>query len=363
MMNNLARTAAGLLILGSTALCGDITLTVTGVVASANTTTGSFAAANMGDSFELSFVVPNQPLSGLDNIYAIDRYLVTARVGGTQVPLPPIAFQPSLILGTPSSLSWRSLFGGVDDISLNLLAFSPTFPSTEVLDLTGQTYVTNFGLAVNSVHIADALDLSKFVDIRIDTLTIESRTISRCMGDGGDQMGCTDCPCGNNAPLGSGTGCLNSAGQACLLTIGGSTSVSIPPGQPNDLQFGLLAGIEGVTSLLTSGDALAPINPSNPCFGLGSGVQALALDGIRCASVNIRRHGVRQTRGLGGTVGMPVGFPWGGNGPPTAGIANANSGFASGQTRFFQALYRDDPLLSCGRGLNSSQAIEVTFTP
>lgn len=361
MMTHLARAAAGLLILGSTALCGDITLTATGVVASANTTSGSFATASIGDSFELSLVIPDWPNTSSGDLYAVDRYLVTARVGGTPVPLPPTTVQSFLILETPSSLSWRSLFGSVDDISLNLLAFSPTFPSTEVLDLTGQTYVTNLGLAANSVRIADALAPAQFVDIRIDTLTIGSRTISRCMGDGGDQMGCTDCPCGNNAPLGSGTGCLNSAARGSRLTIGGSTSVSIPLNQPNDLRFGLFAEIEGVTALLTSGDALAPVSPTHPCFGSGSGVQALALDGLRCASVNVRRHGVRQTRGLGGSVGMQANSPWGGEGLPMAGIASA--GFAAGQTRFFQALYRDDPLSSCGRGVNSSQAIEVTFTP
>ncbi len=30
---------------------------------------------------------------------------------------------------------------------------------------------------------------------------------------------------------------------------------------------------------------------------------------------------------------------------------------------FFQVINRDDPLLSCMRGLNTSQAVEVTFAP
>ncbi len=33
-----------------------------------------------------------------------------------------------------------------------------------------------------------------------------------CTGDGGDQMGCTDCPCNNNTPPGSIGGCRNSSG-------------------------------------------------------------------------------------------------------------------------------------------------------
>lgn len=52
----------------------------------------------------------------------------------------------------------------------------------------------------------------------------------------------------------------------------------------------------------------------------------------------------------------------GGGGPPV-GIANAGGGFAIGQTRFFQIINRDDPLASCMRALNTSQAVEVTFTP
>lgn len=188
-----------------------------------------------------------------------------------------------------------------------------------------------------------------------------SPTPSVCNGDGGDQMGCTDCPCGNNATPGSLGGCLNSAGTSTRLTVGGDLSVSLPPMSENDLRFGLVGAPGGVLSLLLSGDGVASNNMANPCFGLSSGVQFTGFDGLRCAIQNLRRHGGRVTD-FAGQVALG-GNPWGGLGGPPVGIAQAGGGFASGQTRYFQVIHRDDPLASCMTGLNSSQAVRVTFQP
>lgn len=57
------------------------------------------------------------------------------------------------------------------------------------------------------------------------------------------------------------------------------------------------------------------------------------------------------------------GTPWGGEGGSPVGIAVAGGGFVSGHTRYFQVVNRDDPLAVCMRGLNTSQAAQVTFTP
>lgn len=97
------------------------------------------------------------------------------------------------------------------------------------------------------------------------------------------------------------------------------------------------------------------------CFGLSSGAQAMQFDGLRCAIVNTRRHGGRLSDS-NGDVGV-TNDPWGGEGGPPVGIAVAGAGFAAGQTRYFQVINRDDPLLSCMRGLNTSQAVEVVFSP
>jgi hypothetical protein len=184
-----------------------------------------------------------------------------------------------------------------------------------------------------------------------------------CNGDGGDQMGCTNCPCMNNAPMGSIGGCLNSSGAGTRLSATGDASVSLPAGDTTDLRFTLEQAPGGAFSVLLSGAGLAPLNPANPCFGMGSGAQAADRDGLRCAVQGTLRHGGRSANAVGEV--MDSAGPsrvWGGEAQPNAGIAG-QAGFLAGQTRFFQVTHREDPTLVCMRGLNTSQAVEVVFTP
>lgn len=186
---------------------------------------------------------------------------------------------------------------------------------------------------------------------------------SRCLGNGGDQMGCTNCPCMNNSPIGTLGGCLNSVATSARLVASGDASVTLPPNDLTDLRFSLVGAPPLAFCILNSGDAVAPNNPMNPCFGLSTGVQATQFDGLRCAVMNTRRHGGRSANGNGDVGANGAGSPWGGEGGPPVGIAVAGAGFVSGQTRYFQVINRDDPLLVCMRGLNTSQAVEVIFTP
>jgi hypothetical protein len=182
-----------------------------------------------------------------------------------------------------------------------------------------------------------------------------------CSGDGGDQMGCTDCPCGNNAAPGTVGGCLNSAGTATRLNGSGFTSVSAPPGDPTDLRFGAEGAPPFAFCVLNSGDVLAPTNPMNPCFGFDTGILSSSFDGLRCVVQNTRRHGGRSAD-ANGEIGV-TNNPWGGEGPPAIGLGQAFGGFMAGQTSYFQITHREDPLLICMRGLNTSQAVQVNFTP
>ncbi len=182
-----------------------------------------------------------------------------------------------------------------------------------------------------------------------------------CNGDGGNQLGCTDCPCGNNAPGGTIGGCINSVGSSARLVGTGDPSVSIPAGSSTDLRFAVCGAIPNVTCVLKSGDALAPTGQANPCFGLGSGVQSFAFDGLRCAVMNAKNIGARTSDSFG-NVGFGTSPPWGGEAGPNIGIA-AQGGFAAGHTRYFQAVYREDPTTVCQTGLNTTQAVEVTFIP
>lgn len=184
--------------------------------------------------------------------------------------------------------------------------------------------------------------------------------LDECSGDGGDQAGCTDCPCMNNATPGTIGGCLNSAGTSARLHGSGSVSTALPSGDTTDLRFELTNGPPTAFCVLQSGAAVAPQNMANPCFGLNSGVNSPDRDGLRCAVQGTRRHGGRSAD-ANGDVGL-TNNGWGGQSGPPAGIANAGGSFVPGQTRHFQVTYRDDPMAVCMRGLNTTQSVRLTFT-
>ncbi len=187
------------------------------------------------------------------------------------------------------------------------------------------------------------------------SLPAPSGSLSFCFGDGGDQLGCTDCPCANNAPPGTIGGCLNSSGNSGSLIDSG-----VPSASNDTLRFEATGLPASAFSILTSGDGIAPANAANPCFGLNSGTQAMQFDGLRCAVMNTSRHGGRPAD-ANGDVGL-TNNGWGTpSGPPTGLIAQG--GFAAGQTRNYQLIYREDATLGCMRGLNTSQAVAVTFQP
>ena len=192
----------------------------------------------------------------------------------------------------------------------------------------------------------------------MDTITVSVEPASfpsSCVGDGGDQMGCTECPCLNNAPSGALGGCLNSAGASARLVATGSESLLA-----GDLRFEVEGAVPDSFAVLTSGAAIAPTNPQNPCFGLDSGVPSLSLDGLRCAVQSTLRHGGRPVA-ADGTVGMGSTNGWGPPNGPSGGVGQA-AGFPPGETRHFQVFYRELPGTSCLTEQNTTQAVTVTFT-
>lgn len=178
-----------------------------------------------------------------------------------------------------------------------------------------------------------------------------------CNGDGGNQMGCTNCPCMNEAMPGTVGGCLNSTGVGCRILGSGSGSVAA-----GDLRIEATGAVGFALSVLLSGNGVAPANMANPCFGEDSGIQFFQYDGLRCAVQSTQRHGSRVVA-PDGTIGM-TSNGWGPpNGPLNGqGGIPAQGGFGAGQTRYFQAIYRDFPDQVCMRALNTSQALRVLFT-
>ena len=176
-----------------------------------------------------------------------------------------------------------------------------------------------------------------------------------CSGDGGDQLGCTNCPCGNNTMPGTIGGCLNGASTRAILGATGLASVSA-----DTLRFQVVGANPSTFGVLTSGDNRAPNNPASPCFGLDSGIQSASLDGLRCVVGAVQRHGARSS-----DVAGDIGISTPGWGPPNgpAGGLIAQGGFTAGQTRHYQVIYRELPTLVCMTGQNTSDACSVTFVP
>jgi len=172
-----------------------------------------------------------------------------------------------------------------------------------------------------------------------------------CNG-GGDGLGCTACPCGNDPASETIGGCLNSAVQSARLLPRG-----IPSASADTMSFHLKGAVPGVTAILASATNLLPQSGACPA---GSGITSAAFDGLRCIGGALRRHGGQVVDG-NGRVGI-TNSGWGADGTTAPGLITT-SGFSVGQARNFQVIYRDQTLAGCVAGLNTSQAISVTIQP
>ena len=173
--------------------------------------------------------------------------------------------------------------------------------------------------------------------------------VAICNGDGGDGQGCTTCPCSNDAPANSLGGCINGSGTSAAITAEGNASLA------NDtLRIEATGANPNTFGVLISEAFALPNNPMNPCPA-GSGVTSSVLDGLRCAGGNILRHGTRATDATG-SVGV-TNAGWG-DGPQEI---VANSPFVVGQSRVFQVFYREDAMLVCQTGQNTTNALAITI--
>ena len=207
-----------------------------------------------------------------------------------------------------------------------------------------------------SNDLAGASQFTSSDAVRLALVTCEDvNGTPGCFGNGGVTLGCTDCPCGNEAAPDVLGGCLNSNGRSALLYGSGSPSVA-----SDELRFEALGANSTTFGVLLSGPVRLPNNSNNPCFGLGSGVISSALDGLRCVGGSTQRHGARPTNSVG-----DIGITTNGWGPPNgpAGGLIAHGGFAAGETRHFQVFYREEPTLGCWTGQNTSNSVSYTFLP
>lgn len=153
------------------------------------------------------------------------------------------------------------------------------------------------------------------------------RTI--CRGDGSVQA----CPCNNDAPTGTDSGCLSSLGVGAQLTASGSSSLALD-------------------QLVLSGSAMPAT--STVLYIQGSAQTATALgDGLRCAGGALIRLGVQQNSA--GTSSYPA--------VGDAPVSVRGQVTAPGVTRSYQAWYRDNTNFCTAAPYNLSNGVSVSWTP
>jgi hypothetical protein len=288
-------------------------------------------------------------------VYTFDAEL--RRSGGFVDPVEATSTAMVNLPGTPGTVPFPVVHLDFPDISVDagpevftLRFVNVSGPGTMFIEVAG---IGNFPctdvVVTNENNVAAPTDRTSPTGFRL--LAAELSASESCSGDGGDQMGCTSCPCGNDAVPGTIGGCLNSAGSSTRLLASGSDSITAA-----DLRFEASGAPPLNSAVLTSGNALAPANMANPCFGMSSGVQSVNLDGLRCAVQSVLRHGVRPSDANG-----DIGATTNGWGTPS-GFFNF-AAFVAGDTKHFQIIHRDTTLLVCLTGQNTSQALSVTFAP
>lgn len=176
----------------------------------------------------------------------------------------------------------------------------------------------------------DYVCIPHFTSGMVGVVTVEDGPGSTyCYCDGTSSMAP---PCGNYGQ--GGAGCRNSTIlYGGLLLSDGSSSASA-----DDLSFQAVHLIPSQPALLFAGTTA--INGGD---GIHFG------DGLRCAGGTVVRLGVQVPNAAGvATWGMGLG---------------ASGGWSSGDTRMFQAWYRDPNGGFCGSGFNLTNGSQVTFTP
>ncbi len=198
-----------------------------------------------------------------------------------------------------------------------------------------QFNVTDFIAQTNTVRVrfaAEDLGSGSIVEAAIDDFEITEADCTGyaafCSGDGSG----TDCPCGNTGA--AGAGCANSTGTSGLLAGSGAASVASDTlsldasGLPSNVFLLYFQGTQAVNS------------------GLG----AVFGDGLRCAGGAVVRL---ATRAAAGTTSS---YPQGGD--PSVSV---RGGVAAGDTRYYQAWYRNSASFCSIDTFNLTNGLSVVW--
>lgn len=135
------------------------------------------------------------------------------------------------------------------------------------------------------------------------------------------------CPCSNDGAI--GTGCSNSTGNGAVLEGEGTASASL-----DDLEFHAQSMPNGTTAILFFSTGAQNGGLGSPFF-----------DGLLCVQAPVVRLGARVATGGEAMWGPGLG---------------ALGGWGNGDTRYFQAWYRNT-IGPCGFGSNTSNGVEIVF--
>jgi hypothetical protein len=153
---------------------------------------------------------------------------------------------------------------------------------------------------------------------------------SFCAGDGSG----TACPCGNDAPAGSGVGCLSSLGNGAALAATGNPSISADSLTLNG------SGMPNSSALYFQGTMRVANGAGGP-FG----------DGLRCAGGTVIRLGTKTN--LNGSSSYP-------SGSQPISVKGAD---AAGNVRQYQCWYRNAAAFCTPSTFNLTNGIELTWAP
>jgi hypothetical protein len=146
-----------------------------------------------------------------------------------------------------------------------------------------------------------------------------------CAGDGSGSA----CPCGNGVSPGVAAGCRNSSGAGAFLRAEGAPSVHCE-------SFGLaVGGLPGSGSVLFFQGTTRENGGAGTVFG----------DGLRCVTGTVVRLGVLMASGGEAELDAPGGA----------------GGVAVGDTRYYQAWYRNSVPFCAPAGFNFTDALEITW--
>jgi hypothetical protein len=292
------------------------------------TLVGAASGVTLSSNISSSFTYPFGTLGPDDDAFTSDGQAISyfgasavwtfSGLGDGQYQLYTYCWDPAnsgvksdvSIVGMPSS---TQSVGGIWSGSPHVLGV--TYAQHNVNVVGGQLAVEVYGNAQN-----DSATVLGF------QLVGGAGSDAFCFGDGTG----TSCPCGNLG--GPGEGCQNSSGAGATLGVQGSTSVAL-----DDLRLNMSGGPAVSVALLFAGTG--QVNGGNG---------ALFGDGLRCAGGQIQRLGVRVT-----SAGAA---DWG------PGLAPVG-GWLAGDTRYFQAWYRDTNNSPCGLNFNLSHGVALTFVP